>query len=530
VTQEYEKRRQGLQKKLDSIKTPSERNRLGQFATPYGLAMDMLEYASVLFPKNNNISFLDPAFGTGAFYSALTTVFPGDQIDKTTGFEIDPHYRNAAVALWSHTTLELLATDFTQAASPTRQDEKYNLIICNPPYVRHHHIPSEEKTRMQALIDPLLGESISGLAGLYCYFLVLSHLWMKEEGIAGWLIPSEFMDVNYGRALKRYLLSEVALLRIHRFDPVEVQFKDALVSSAVVWFRRTKPSKDHTVEFTFGGTIKTPKMTKTVSTTILSKEPKWTRFPVASRKRAHDESTLGNFFSVTRGLATGDNSFFILSKNQIHAFRLPMEVFRPMLPSPRFLKVDEICADDEGNPILEPQLFLLDCRIPPEVIKIRHPSLWEYLESGRQKGVSERYLCKHRTPWYVQEDRPPSPFICTYMGRGASGRGSPFRFVLNHSKATVANAYLILYPKSAIATALEHDPTLARSIWTTLNNIDPDAIRLEGRVYGGGLHKIEPKELSNVPADAIKALVDGCLPQAGNQLELFDLSRAGVRS
>jgi adenine-specific DNA-methyltransferase len=32
------------------------------------------------------------------------------------------------------------------------------------------------------------------------------------------------MDVNYGQAVKDYLLKEVNLLRIHRFAPKDVQF------------------------------------------------------------------------------------------------------------------------------------------------------------------------------------------------------------------------------------------------------------------------------------------------------------------
>ena len=58
------------------------------------------------------------------------------------------------------------------------------------------------------------------------------------------------MDVNYGASVKRYLLDKVTLLHIHRFEPSDVQFADALVSSAVVWFRKEAPTAEHEVRFT----------------------------------------------------------------------------------------------------------------------------------------------------------------------------------------------------------------------------------------------------------------------------------------
>ena len=88
-----------------------------------------------------------------------------------------------------------------------------------------------------------IGISVSGLAGLHCYFLCLAHEWMADDGLAAWLIPGEFMDVNYGRVVKEYLLNNVTLLKIHRFDPQDVQFDDALVTSTVVWFRNRLPRK-----------------------------------------------------------------------------------------------------------------------------------------------------------------------------------------------------------------------------------------------------------------------------------------------
>jgi len=150
---------------------------------------------------------------------------------------------------------------------------------------------------------------ITGLAGLYCYFLGLSHVWMQSGGIAGWLIPSEFMDVNYGRSIKKYLLDKVTLLHIHRFDPNEVQFEDALVSSSIIWFRNDPPPTDHQVKFTFGGSLLYPKQSRLVSTSVLHEETKWTRFPMSDPRGKETFCHLSDLFTVKRGIATGYNSF-----------------------------------------------------------------------------------------------------------------------------------------------------------------------------------------------------------------------------
>ena len=248
-----ERRRLEVQHQLDSTKTQTERNKLGQFATPTVLATDILEYAKTLLSTFQQIRFLEPAFGTGAFYSALLQVFPSARIAKAWGYEIDPHYGKEAIKFWANTPLTLNIADFTQIIPPVSNESKANLLICNPPYVRHHHLSTEEKSRLQKLTKQIIGIRLNGLSGLYCYFLLISHAWMADGGLAGWLIPSEFMAVNYGREVKQYLLKYVTLLRIHRFNPDDVQFGDALVSSVVVWFRKEKPPSDHQVDFSYGG-------------------------------------------------------------------------------------------------------------------------------------------------------------------------------------------------------------------------------------------------------------------------------------
>ena len=62
--------RMNEQQKIDSKKEIEERRRRGQFATPIDLADEITAYGlSVL--STDDISFLEPAVGTGAFISTL---------------------------------------------------------------------------------------------------------------------------------------------------------------------------------------------------------------------------------------------------------------------------------------------------------------------------------------------------------------------------------------------------------------------------------------------------------------------------
>lgn len=497
-----EQKRLSLQARLDAEKTQAERNRLGQFATPGALARDIVRFGVDLLGAHRPIRFLDPAFGTGAFFSALLHEVPAGRIESAKGFELDPHYGEPARQFWQDTLLNLPIADFTRVMNPLQDKDRFNLLICNPPYVRHHHIANGEKTRLQEATENACGVRIAGLAGLYCYFIGLSHAWMQQGGIAGWLVPSEFMDVNYGKEIKRYLLDKVTLLRIHRFDPNDVQFDDALVSSAIVWFCNDPPGANREVEFTFGGTLFAPKIARSVAVTALRQEAKWTRFPASDVRGGTVHYRLSDLFTITRGIATGGNHYFILTKDEVKNRDLPLEVFRPILPSPRFVPTNEVTSDPDGLPLLERQLFLLDCRLPEAEIKERFPKLWTYLEEGK-RTIAERYLCRSRKAWYFQEERPPAPILCTYLGRSDARSGKPFRFILNNSKATAANVYLLLYPKPALARAISEDRSLLRRVWEALNNLDPSSVLGEGRVYGGGLHKLEPRELGNVDATPI---------------------------
>src|SRR5512146_1210954 len=98
--QTIEALRQTEQARLDSQKSAAERNRWGQFATPFELALSLTRYAHHL-QGQRAIRFLDPAIGTGAFFSALSRTVPAKAIEAAAGVELDPAFAEIAEKLWS---------------------------------------------------------------------------------------------------------------------------------------------------------------------------------------------------------------------------------------------------------------------------------------------------------------------------------------------------------------------------------------------------------------------------------------------
>lgn len=492
---QVETARQEAQTRIDATKTIEERRRMGQFATPFELASAIVRETRPYLHDGGGLTMLEPSVGTGAFVSAAYAVL-GRSLKGVYACERDVAFHRVAVRLWEGRRCQIVEGDFTALAPSCLADA----VFANPPYVRHHAIPHADKKRLQRAVARRADVSISGLAGLYCHFLLLSWNWMKPGAVGAWLIPSEWMSVNYGKAVRDFLVQRVTLLRVHTFDAADVRFSDALVSSCVVWFRNAVPGKDKVV-FTYGTDLEHPIRSEAYDREALRKASKW-----PPRRGADEDGAglrLGDCFDIRRGIATGDNGFFVLNESTAREKGIPRRYLKPILPSPRHLKVEHVKADTTGVPVNAERRFLLDCT-GYEISELP-PPVQSYLASGIE-GTAKRNLCASRNVWYAQEQREPAPILCSYMGRGGAG-GLPVRFILNESRAIATNSFLMLYPKGALARFVHGDAERNEAVWSVLLGISAQDIRNAGRSYGGGLQKVEPRELARVPCRGLEDLL-----------------------
>ena len=73
---ELEAERSALQEDSDAERSSADRNRMGQFATPAELAVEIQRYAKAHLGRNEKVRFLDPAIGYGILLFGLAGCVP----------------------------------------------------------------------------------------------------------------------------------------------------------------------------------------------------------------------------------------------------------------------------------------------------------------------------------------------------------------------------------------------------------------------------------------------------------------------
>lgn len=469
------------------------------FITPPELSLDVVDAALSYKAPDDLIDFGDPAIGAGIFFASVRKQLGQEWINSARGIEIDPHSAARTRHRWRRSPLSVITGDFLQ--QPPEHDT-WNLLLANPPYRRSQLLDSSLEPLRQQL-ESALQLKISRRSDLYLYFVLRAHQWMKRGAIAAWILPSEFLVTDYGKALRTYLSQNVQLLRIHTFEQSEAQFDNALTSTSVVVLRNTEPASSDQVRVTRGGSLKAPRAERMEFIADLVSARRWS-FEFLDRRRASHSSDrrIGDFFSVKRGLATGANKLFVLSDEQVVALRVDRQFIKPILPRAIHIPNSYVGVSTAGLPEPASGRWLIDTDWSIPRIRSVSPLFAEYLVSI-EAAAQESVLVRRRQPFYKQELSPRCDLVFVYMAKATVPTSR--RFIANESDAVALNNYLILSLRDAWVDRAARLGIGRIALRAALARIEPAELLSEGRLYGRNLLKLEPTELSRVlmPPDNI---------------------------
>jgi adenine-specific DNA-methyltransferase len=455
------------------------RKKFAQFFTPFPIAQFMSNW---ILGNKKLKTVLDPAFGLGVFARAIRQDNAGCIIK---GFDIDENILQQAAKLFrDERNTSILLKDYMF----NDWENKYDGIICNPPYFKFHDY--ENKTTLKE-IEEKLGLKLNGFTNLYTLFLLKSAYQLNLSGRAAYIIPSEFLNSDYGKLVKLYLIKNKLLRYIIIFDFEENVFDDALTTASILLFANDKEKSE--VEFI---NIKTldelfPLQTKiqsypnlksenAVTFSDLNPEIKWRAYYQKQNAiRFKNLVPFSIFGKVVRGIATGANEYFTFNQSKAKQFNIAEKYLLPCVTKSVDISGAFFTKDDfENLKYRDRFIYLLNAKEPSE------GSLKNYLNKGEKEEVHKKFLTASRNPWHAIENRPPSPIWVSVFNRNG------LRFIRN--EAMISNLttfhciYLNLFSESKVDLLFAY----------LLTDISKDIFNDNRREFGNGLQKFEPNDIN----------------------------------
>ncbi|MFQ6074748.1 MAG: restriction endonuclease subunit M [Candidatus Bathyarchaeia archaeon] len=253
-----------------------ERHRLGQYYTPPPIVDLIVEMAV----KNPEDTVLDPGCGSGSFlvksYNKLKELklkenplrqpweLHEDILDQLWGIDINQFPAHLAAINLAVRNLDVLSrniqvvvSDFFKVvphilheATETRVpllteistlDGKslgvfpslFDVVVTNPPYTRQEEMEYKDRIREVALTYSDGSKiKLGAQAGIYAYFFTHSAKFLRNGGRMGYITSNTWLDVRFGRDLKKFFLDNFKILAIIEHDAGV--FEKANVDTCVV--------------------------------------------------------------------------------------------------------------------------------------------------------------------------------------------------------------------------------------------------------------------------------------------------------
>jgi len=477
----------------------------GAFFTPPAIAEHLAEWA---IRGDPDATVLDPTCGEAVFLLAAGQKLrvlgtPASELDEHLfGIDLHPGSLDEATKLLEADGLEahLIESDFFAVPTPDMLDSPLpfvDAVIGNPPFIRYQeHVGDSRRQSIEAALRQ--GVRLNGLASSWAASLAHAAGFLKPEGRLAMVLPAELLTVGYAEPIRAWLRSRFERVNLVLFE--RLQFQDAL-ADVVLLLAEGRGGCD---SFSLYHVESADDLVDIKPYAQLNVTPpdagKWTDILVPKKQRGLYREVLANHFTPLKtygtselGIVTGANKFFTISEPTRLEYELTFDqVVKISPPGTRHLQGTTFSAAnweellDSGE-----RVWLFRPTADDE-----SPGRVAYTKLGESLGVNLAYKCQIRTPWWRPPQVSAPDLFFTYMSHNYP------RLISNGAKVTFVNSmHGIRLRDTAPKEAAAALPLLC------LNSVTMLGAEVNGRSYGGGILKMEPREAAVLPVPNPEVLV-----------------------
>ena len=477
----------------EPIHSAAQRKHLGAFYTPEDLAAALVRWAI----RRTTDRILEPSYGGCAFlwaaYRRLEDLLAKSPARQLYGCDVDSKASRFLKEIpgLSERKRNFRTDDFL-AVSPGGDFGSFDVVVGNPPYVRHHWLPEAQRHSLE-MVRERSGALLPRTASLWAYFVLHAMSFLRPNGRLAMVLPGALITADYSEHVRNRLERSfrsvsLSIVKQRLFAGVD----ERIVVIRADGFGAKHEGASLAVVNTVDDLSAVRRPIRTVAVRLGEPRIQWKSILIGDQARAvferlqgrPDIHQLGAFAKVSIGAVTGANKYFVLSRREAAELELPRTALRPIVSSTRalpYLLLDSsrrrAAAERSGRASL---LFW------PEG-DLRHSAVRRYLRGDAARAARSAFKCRNREPWYaVPQCEAPDAFL-TYVNEG------PPRIVLNATVTTCTNALHRLWWRSP--SVLASAQLIAISFYTSVLALSAEIV---GRDCGGGALKLEPTEAAKL--------------------------------
>jgi adenine-specific DNA-methyltransferase len=427
--------------------------------------------------KFNIHNILEPSAGDGRFIEALLSSnrhIHSIEIDKDKTKKLtDRNFLNTDVT----------CDDFIDYA--INHNEKYSLIIGNPPYISKKNMIEKQRITSLNLLDYFeLPHNL--FQNLWVSFILASIKLLSYNGAIFFVLPFEFLQVQYAEKLRNFLETKFNTIKIITFE--ERIFKLIEQDICLVYLGNQINAKPY-IQYT---TIDNPVNANPIfQSVIMRNKPlkKWSNCILNDIETeilnmiSHKYPKIREFGDISPGIVTGANDFFILNVDE--AKKLNMYDYCLKIVSKSASISDKLMFSDEDyNHLLNTNKKVLLLDLNGILQSSFSDELNQYLDKGIISKINKRYKCSIRKRWY---DVPiiKNGDVCFFKRYNSIPR-----IIINNAKVfTTDISYNIRFHNNIDKSSF---------VFSFYNSLTLVLCEYNGRFYGGGVGELVPSEFKDL--------------------------------